>query len=199
MATTRKKTARARTPERKPRADAERNREQLVQTATAIFAHKGAGASLEETARAAGLGIGTLYRHFPTRDALVEAVYRTEVEQLGAAAERLAREQKPVEALRSWLLLFLDHLATKQGMSAALQSLVGGPSQLYASSTPIMTRSVTMLVDHAVSRGEIRCAMSALDLLRAIAGLANVAAEPHWRKNAAELIDVLVAGMQTRR
>lgn len=199
MVTTTKKTVRARKPERRPRADAERNREQLVRTATTIFAQKGAGASLEEIAREAGLGIGTLYRHFPTRDALVEAVYRTEVEQLGAAAERLARQETPVEALRSWLVLFLDHLATKQGMSTALQSLVGGPSRLYASSTPVVTRSVTMLVDSAVSRGEIRCAMSPLDLLRAIAGLAYGATEPHWRKNAVELIDVLVAGMQTRR
>ena len=135
MATTTKKTARARKPERKPRADAERNREQLLQAATTIFAQKGAGASLEEIAREAGLGMGTLYRHFPTRDALVEAVYRTEVEQLGAAADRLAREQTPVEALRRWLVLFLGHLDTKHGMSTALQSRVGGPSQLYASST----------------------------------------------------------------
>jgi AcrR family transcriptional regulator len=199
MATTKKKTARARPPERKPRADAERNRELLLQAATTIFAEKGAGASLEEIARAAGVGIGTLYRHFPTRDALVEAVYRTEVEQLGAAAERLAQQEPAVDALRSWLVLFLDHLDTKHGMSSALQSLVGGPSQLYASSTPIMTRSVTMLVESAVSRGELRCALAPIDLLRAIGSVASVPGEKHWRRNATELIDLLLAGMQTRR
>src|SRR6202011_5532308 len=101
---------------RKPRADAERNRVRLLETAKAAFAEKGSGASLDEIARPAGVGAGTLYRHFPPRDALVAAVYRNETEQLVAAANRLAETHPPVMALREWLLLFVDYIATKHGM-----------------------------------------------------------------------------------
>src|ERR1700734_4023728 len=100
---------------RKPRADAERNRVRLLETAKAAFAEKGSGASLDEIARTAGVGAGTLYRHFPTRDALIEAVYRNENEQIVAAADRLAKTHPPVMALRDWLLLFVDYIATKHG------------------------------------------------------------------------------------
>jgi AcrR family transcriptional regulator len=192
---TKKKTARE--PERKPRADAERNRELLLETAKAVFAAKGAGASLEEIARQAGLGIGTLYRHFPTRDALIEAVFRADVEQLVAAAERLILEQSPVEALRSWLLLMIEHLAAKRGgMGTALQSLTGGTTQLYAASTSSMEKTVTRLIDRAVAHGELRCEMPPLDLLRAIAGVAHIGNGPGWRKSATQLVDVLIAGMR---
>src|ERR1700710_2006963 len=119
---------------RKPRADAERNRARLLETAKAAFAEKGSGASLDEIARIAGVGAGTLYRHFPTRDALVAAVYRNETEQLVAAADRLAETHPPVAALREWLLLFVDYMATKHGMSEVLNSIVGGASDLYSAS-----------------------------------------------------------------
>jgi len=112
-------------PARRPRADAERNRARPLSAKT-VFAERGRAASLDEIARAAGVGIGTLYRRFPTRDALVEAVYRNESDQLFAAAARLARTRPPVEALRAWLLLFVDHLAVKRGMSEALGSIAGG-------------------------------------------------------------------------
>ena len=184
-------------PVRRPRADAERNRERLLAVARALFAAKGAGASLEEIARDAQVGIGTLYRHYPTRDALIEAVYRADVAQLAAAAEHFARRHPPVEALRSWLLLFVEHLATKHGMGSALQSLVGGPSQLYASSSAPVTSAVTRLVESANATGDLRCEMPPLDLLRAIAGVAQIGATPHWRRSATQLVDVLLAGMRT--
>src|SRR5580698_538469 len=119
-------------PVRKARADAERNRLRLLETAKSAFAEKGPAASLEEIARATGVGIGTLYRHFPTRDALIEAVYRNETEQLVAAANGLAETHSPIGALREWLLLFVDYMATKHGMSEALNSIVGGASDLYS-------------------------------------------------------------------
>ena len=112
---------------RKPRADAQRNRALLLKTAKAAFAEKGAGASLDEIARTAGVGAGTLYRHFPTRDALIEAVYRAEVEALATAATRLLQERPPLDALREWMRLFVDYIATKNLIVPALNSMVGGP------------------------------------------------------------------------
>jgi AcrR family transcriptional regulator len=184
---------------RRPRADAERNRQQLLATAKAIFEVKGSAASLEEIAREAGLGIGTLYRHFPTRDDLVEAVYRNETEQLAAAARSFADKMPPVDALRAWMRLFVDHLATKQNMAEALSSLVGGPSTLYAASTHLVVGSMRLLVDRAVAAGEIRLDMDPLDLLRALAGVMTVGSGPDAKSNAWRLVDVLIAGIRTVR
>ena len=119
---------------RKPRADAQRNRDGLLEAAKAAFAEVGPEASLDEIARRAGVGIGTLYRHFPTRDAIVEAVYRREVQQLADAAPRLIECLPPAEALRAWMRLFIDYIAAKKVIAPALKSLVGGGSALYADS-----------------------------------------------------------------
>ncbi|QEH34953.1 HTH-type transcriptional regulator AcrR [Aquisphaera giovannonii] len=181
-------------PGRKPRADAQRNRAHLLDVAKSAFAEKGSAASLDEIARRAGVGIGTLYRHFPTRDALIEAVYRNEVEQLGEAASRLAAECPPVEALRAWLLLFVEYLGTKRGMSEALDSLVGGASELRAASGEMVKRSVAMLAGRA--SGELRLDFDPLDLLRALAGVANMGSGPDWRRSAGRLVDVLIAGLR---
>jgi AcrR family transcriptional regulator len=178
---------------RKPRADAERNREQLLETAKAIFEAKGSAASLEEIAREAGFGIGTLYRHFPTRDDLVEAVYRNETEQLAGAARRFAERMPPVDALRAWMRVFVDHLATK---SEALNSLVGGTSALYAASTDLVTGAMKLLIEPAVASGEIRLDMNPLDLLRALAGVMTVGSGPDGKANAKRLVDVLISGIR---
>lgn len=183
---------------RKPRADAQRNRARLLETAKAAFSEKGSGASLEEIARAAGVGIGTLYRHFPTRDALIAAVYRNETDQLYAAAARLAQTHPPVEALREGMLLFVDYMGTKQGMSEALNSIVGGTSELYAASGTQAKQVITMLVDRAVASGEIRLDIDPLDLLRALAGVANISSGPDWKQAARSLVDILIAGMRAR-
>ena len=184
---------------RKPRADAQRNRILLLETAKAAFAEKGAGASLDEIARTAGVGAGTLYRHFPTRDALIEAVYRNETDQLVAAATRLAATQSPVGALREWLLVFVDYMATKQGMYAALNSLVGGTSELYSASSDQMKRALAMLIDRAVASGDIRLDIDPFDLLRALAGVANIGAGADAKQAAKRMVDILIAGMQTRK
>ncbi len=182
---------------RKPRADAQRNRIRLLETATVAFAEKGSGASLDEIARTAGVGAGTLYRHFPTRDALIEAVYRNGTEQLVAAAGRLAETHPPVTALREWLLLFVDYMAAKHGMSEALNSLVGGTSDLYSASTAQVKQAITALVDRAVTSGDIRLDIDPLDLLRALAGVANRGLGPGGERAAKNLVDILIAGVRS--
>src|SRR5246500_4933235 len=117
---------------RKPRADALRNRERVLEAAKAVFSAGGSEASLEAVARRAEVGIGTLYRHFPTREALYEAVYRREVEQLGELAEQLKTEAAPVEALRRWMRANVEFVATKKGMMAGLALAVHGSSELHA-------------------------------------------------------------------
>ena len=184
---------------RKPRADAERNRVRLLETAKAAFAEKGAGASLDEIARTAGVGAGTLYRHFPTRDALIEAVYRNEMAQLIAAATRLAETQAPIAALREWLMLFVDYMVTKRGMSEALNSLVGGTSKLYSTSAEQLTRAIAKLIDRAVKSGDIRLDVDPLDLLRALAGVTSVNPGADGTQAAKRMVDILIAGMQIRR
>ena len=181
---------------RKPRTDAQRNRLRLLETARTVFADKGAEASLDEIARAAGVGIGTLYRHFPTRDALVEEVYRNASQQMADAATALAEAHPPVEALRQWLRLFVDHLATKRMMAEALNALVGAKSELYATSGAQVKAAVALLVDRAVATGEIQLSMEPLDLLRALAGIANIGSGPGWEENARRLVDILIAGMR---
>src|SRR6516162_2956205 len=135
---------------RKPRADALRNRERVLEAAKVVFSAGGADASLDAVARRAGVGIGTLYRHFPTREALYEAVYRREVEQLGDLAEHLVNEAKPVEALRRWLRSNIEFVATKKGMSAALALAAHGSAELHSYTFDRLTKAVGALLDRAI-------------------------------------------------
>jgi AcrR family transcriptional regulator len=184
---------------RKPRTDAQRNRERLLNFAKAAFAEGGADASLDDVAKAAGLGVGTLYRHFPTRDVLIEAVYRAEVERLAQAAARLAAAQPPLDALRDWMRLFVDYIATKNLIAPALNSMVGGPSLLYADSGHQLKAAIGSLVNRAVRAKQIRGDLDPLDLLRALVGVANVASSPDWEASAKRLVDILVDGSRTNR
>src|ERR1700680_3036605 len=109
---------------RKPRSDAQRNRERILEVAKEAFTRSGANASLDDIARQAGVGPGTLYRHFPTREELLQAVYRSELEKLAAAEQKFAQTMTPIEALRTWLLLFVDAIAAKQLIAPALNTLV---------------------------------------------------------------------------
>lgn len=181
---------------RKPRADSLRNRERLVDAAKAGFAEVGPDVSLEEIARRAGVGIGTLYRHFPTRDAVVEAVYRREVRQLGDAAERLLETRRPREALHEWMRLFIDYIATKRVMAQALSALVGGPSELYAASGARIIGAITLLVERARAAGEIRADANPNDVMRALAGFTYGNSDPAWPASAARLIDILMDGLR---
>lgn len=183
---------------RKPRADSLRNRERLLEVATLAFAEQGPDISLEEIARRAGVGIGTLYRHFPNRDAIVADVYRHGVEQLTNAAVGLLEEHPPVEALRQWMRLFVEYIGTKKVMASALNALVGGTTELYATSGPRIIEAITLLVDRAKGAGAISAQTQPMDLLRALVGFAYVDPGPDWQAAALRVVDILVAGL-TRR
>jgi AcrR family transcriptional regulator len=180
---------------RAPRADAVRNRERVLEAAKAVFSAGGPEASLEAVARRAGVGIGTLYRHFPTREALFEAVYRREVQQLGDLAEQLKSEADPVDALRRWLRSNVEFVATKKGMSAALALAVQSSSELTAYSFDRLTKAVGALLDRAVAAGEIRSDISPEDLLRALVGMCYMHDQPGWQTSVLRLLDVFVDGL----
>ncbi|MGA3189291.1 MAG: TetR/AcrR family transcriptional regulator [Bryobacteraceae bacterium] len=185
---------RSRSVERKPRTDGLRNRERILEAAKEAFTRSGANTSLDDIAKQAGVGAGTLYRHFPTRDELLEAVYRTEVEKLAAAERKFAETLPPIEALRAWMLLFVDYIATKQIIAPALNTLVGGPSQVFEASYALVWEAIRALVKRAIQSGEIRKDLDPIDLLRALIGVANVATSPDWQQSARRLVDILVTG-----
>src|SRR6202007_2737569 len=150
---------------RKSRTDAQRNRERILEVAKEAFTRFGADASLDDIAKQAGVGAGTLYRHFPTRDALIEAVYRSEVEKLAAAERKFSETMAPMEALRAWMLLFVDHIAAKQIIAPALNSIVGGASKLYERSGGQIQEAIETLVRRAIKSGDIRRDLDPFDLL----------------------------------
>jgi AcrR family transcriptional regulator len=183
---------------RKPRADAIRNRERVLEAAKAVFSQGGPEASLEMVARRAGVGIGTLYRHFPTREALYEAVYRHEVEQLVELAKHLEVERTPVEALRRWLRAGVEFMATKKGMAAALAMAAQGSPDLVAYSFDRLTRAVGELLQRAVAAGEIRADIDAEDLLRTLVGMCYAHDRPGWQAGVLRLVDVFIDGLRRR-
>jgi AcrR family transcriptional regulator len=181
-------------PPRKPRADAQRNRERILEIAKHAFTRSGANISLDDVARQAGIGAGTLYRHFPTRDALLEAVYRTEVERLAAAEREFSEAMPPIEALQAWMFLFVDYIAAKQIIAPALNTLVGGPSKLFEASGDLIKGAIQALVNRAIASGDIRPDLDPLDLLRALVGVSNVASVPDWQQSARRLVQILIIG-----
>jgi AcrR family transcriptional regulator len=181
--------------ERKPRADALRNRERVLAAARAVFSAGGPRASLEEVAAKAGVGIGTLYRHFPAREALFEAVYRREVDQLAELAETLLHDPSPVRALRHWVHANIEFVAVKKGMAAALALAAHGSSALSAYTMDRLTKAVGDLLDRAVAAGEIRADILPIDVLRAIVGICYVYDKPDWQPGALRLVDVFIDGL----
>ena len=184
--------------ERPPRADARRNRERVLEAAKAIFSVGGPDASLEAVARHAGVGIGTLYRHFPTREALFEAVYRREVDQLVDLAAQLKTDTPAVEALRRWLRSNVEFIATKKGMSAALALAAHKTSHLSAYSLDRLSRALGELLQRAAAAGEIRGDISAEDLLRTLVGMCYTQDRPGWQANVLRLVDVFVDGLRRK-
>src|ERR1700744_5884496 len=179
---------------RKPRADAVRNRARILEAAKDAFTRSGANVSLDDIAKEAEVGPGTLYRHFPTRDALLEAVYRSEVEKLAAAQQKFAETMLPIEALRAWMLLFVDYIAAKQIIAPALNTLVGGPTKLYEGSRGQIQGAIDALVKRAIKSGDLRKDLEPFDLLRALIGVSNVASSPDWQQSARRLVDILITG-----
>lgn len=181
--------------QRKPRMDAVRNRERLLDAAKTVFSRGGAEASLEAVASQAGVGIGTLYRHFPKREVLFEAVYRREVDQLVELAEMLKAETAPVEALRRWLRANIEFVATKKGMAAALAVAAQSSSELAAYSLERLTRAMGALLHRAAKAGEIRADIAPEDLLRALIGMCYAQERPGWQASVLRLLDVFVDGL----
>jgi AcrR family transcriptional regulator len=179
---------------RKPRADALRNRERILEVAKEAFTQQGANASLDEIAKQAGVGAGTLYRHFPTRDELIQGVYRNEVAKLAAAAARFAETMPPLEALRTWMLLLVDYIAAKHIIAPALNTIAGGPSKLHEGSRTIIQAAIDGLVRRAKKSGDLRRDLDAYDLLRALIGVSHVGSGADWQQSARRLVDILIAG-----
>lgn len=190
----------ARPPEtaRKPRADAVRNRERVLDAAKIVFNAGGPEASLEAVARRAGVGIGTLYRHFPTREALFEAVYRREVQQLGELSGQLENDPSPVDALRRWLRSNVELVATKKGMLTALALVAYNSSDLYADSFSRLTKAAGILLKRAVEAGEVRSDVSPEDLLRALIGMCYMHDTPGWQDSVLRLLDIFVDGLRVQ-
>jgi AcrR family transcriptional regulator len=192
-------TKRSKPIERRPRKDAQRNRERILEVAKEAFTRFGGDASLDDIAKQAEVGAGTLYRHFPSRDALIEAVYRSEVEKLAAAAGKLAETLPPMEALRAWMLLLVDYIAAKHIIGPALKTIAGGPSRLYEDSRSLIHGAIGELVRRAKRRGEVRKDINASDLLRALIGVSHVSIGPDWQPSARRLVDILIAGSRSVR
>jgi len=185
--------------ERKPRADAQRNRERILEVAKRAFTRSGANASLDDIAKEAGVGPGTLYRHFPTRDELLEAVYRTEVKKLAAAQRKFAETMPPLEALRAWMLLFVDYIATKKIIAPALNAAVGGPSKVVEASYAPVQEAMRALVKRAIKSGNVRKDVDPVDLLRALVGVAYLESSADWQQSARRLVDILITGSRASR
>lgn len=180
--------------ERKPRADAQRNRDRVLEVAKEAFTRSGTDTSLDEIAKQAGVGPGTLYRHFRSREALIEAVYRTEVEKLAAAERNFGGTMPPIEALRAWMLLFVDYIATKKIIAPALNALAGDPKKVFEASYTQIWAAIRALVKRAIKSGDIRKDLDPIDLLRALIGVSNIASSPDWQQSARRLVDILITG-----
>jgi AcrR family transcriptional regulator len=184
-------------PVRKPRADAQRNRERILQVAKEVFTRDGAAASLDDIARQAGIGPGTLYRHFPTRDTLVEAVYRSEVEKLAAAEQRFAATMPPLEALRAWMLLFIEHVSDKRLIIPAMETVAGGFARLIEGSRPLIHTAFVASVKRAIASGDLCADTNPDDFVRALVGVFHTTALPGWEQSARRLVDILIAGSRS--
>jgi AcrR family transcriptional regulator len=178
------------------RADARRNRDALLVAAAAQFAERGVEAPLEEIARQAGVGIGTLYRHFPTRDALIADVYRREVDLLCGGVDELLATLPADEALAEWMRRFVGYVATKRGLAVALKSMVDDNSELFAQSRVHINESMARLVHAAVEAGLVRTDADPEDVLRGMSGFCLFSEQAGWQEQAQRLVTLLVDGLR---
>jgi AcrR family transcriptional regulator len=179
---------------RKPRADAQRNRERILEVAKQVFTRRGVEASMDEIAKRAKIGPGTLYRHFPTRDDLLAAVYISEVEKLAEAQRKFSVELPPIKALRAWMLVFIDYIAAKRIIAPALNAMADGPSQVYQQTTRIMEEAANALASRAVASGDLSPDIDPMDMLRAIYGISSVGSTDDWPEKAQRFVDILIQG-----
>jgi AcrR family transcriptional regulator len=188
------KTSAAQKTARKPRADARRNRERILAVAKQVFTRRGAEASMDEIAKRARIGPGTLYRHFPTRDDLLATVYISEVEKLAEAQKKFSAELPPVEALRAWMLVFIDYIAAKKIIAPALNAMAGGPSRVFQQTNRLMEEAANALASRAVASGDLRPDVDPMDMLRAIYGVSSAGSTDDWPAKARRFVDILIQG-----
>jgi AcrR family transcriptional regulator len=181
---------------RAQRADACRNRQRLLDVASDAFSTHGVEASLEKIAKDADVGIGTLYRHFPTRDALVEAVYRHNVDLLCAGADELRASLPPDQALAEWMQRFVAYVGTKKGLATYLKSVVSAESDLFQSTHARVRETIDALIGAAADAGTIRERMDGMDLLRALSGVCMMTDQPGGPEQGARVASLLMDGLR---
>jgi AcrR family transcriptional regulator len=187
------------TSERPLRADARRNRDRLLAAAVRAFSAPDSGeVTLEAIARAAGVGIGTLYRHFPTREALVEAAYRSELARLCDAVPGLLADQPPDRALRTWMDRFVDYMTTKRGMADALRAVIASGTNPYERSRARLLDAITTLIEAAAATGDVRTDIDPGDVLTGLSGVSLAAGAPEQREQAGRLLDLIMDGLRYR-
>jgi AcrR family transcriptional regulator len=182
---------------RRLRSDAKLNEDRLLEVAARTFAEVGTDASLKAIAAEAGVGIGTLYRRFPTRGQLVWAVYRSEVERICASVPGLLAAGPAVAALRTWMADFLEFLAVKRGMAAALKTALADDEDLRLETRALLVGALTELLVAGEDQGDIRPGVAPMDVMLALGGTALIAGEPEQREQAGRLLDLLMAGVRS--
>jgi AcrR family transcriptional regulator len=180
------------------RADAQRNRDRLLNVAVRAFSQDGPEVTLDAIARDAGVGIGTLYRHFPTREALIEAAYRSELARLCDAAADLLQDTAPDEATRAWMDRYIEYMTTKRGMAGALQAVIASGGTPYAQSRDRLITAITALLQAGAAAGALRADIEPGDVLASLSGLSLAAGEPAQRDQARRLLDLLMDGLRYR-
>ncbi|WP_248961969.1 TetR/AcrR family transcriptional regulator [Sphaerisporangium perillae] len=178
------------------RADARRNRDRLLDAAVRAFSHDGPDVTLEAIAKDAGVGIGTLYRHFPTREALIEAAYRNELARLCDAVTGLLRDTPPDEALRIWMDHFVEYMTTKRGMAGALRAVIASGGNPFAESRALLLEAIATLLRAGGEAGAVRTDIDPGDVLASLSGVSLAAGEPEQRDQAHRLLDLLVDGLR---
>jgi AcrR family transcriptional regulator len=178
------------------RADARRNRDKLLAAATEAFAEHGEDVALETIATRAGVGIGTLYRHFPNRDALIVAAYEHEVDALCAAAADLRETLPADEALRAWVERFADYMATKRGMGNALRSAVASDSPLFAVTRERILGALRLLLKAGAASGTLRADVDPNDVMRVISGIWFLPSGPEWRDDVRRMLGLVIDGLR---
>lgn len=180
------------------RADAQRNRERLLEVAAHAFSHDGPQVSLDAVAKQAGVGIGTLYRHFPTREALIEAAYRKELTKLCDAVPGLLQSSPPDVAVRTWMDLFVEYMSTKRGMSEALRAVIASGGNPFKHSRDRLLEAITTLLRAAADAGAVRADVAPGDVLVGLSGVSLATADTSQADLAGRLLDLLMDGLRYR-
>jgi AcrR family transcriptional regulator len=178
------------------RADAQRNRDRLLEVAVRAFSQQGTDVTLESIAREAGVGIGTLYRHFPTREALIEAAYRNELARLCGSAAELAQTMPADLALRTWMDRFVDYLATKRGMADALRAVIASGGDPFAQSRESLLDAVGTLLAAGAADARLRSDVTPADVMASLGGVSLIAGAPEQRDQAGRLLDLILDGLR---